>query len=107
MRGQLGPGGDAALEEARRRAATAAVHVPPGAALYRGLPEVEAEPREQARLPKQLHPGWVASRSARPELASLWCARDHQMQVCHTRGVAVYTPPTPAAVAACLLDLPR
>lgn len=49
VRGQLGPGGDAALEEARRRAATAAVHVPPGAALYRGLPEVEAEPREQAR----------------------------------------------------------
>ncbi len=46
---RLGPGGAAALEEARRRAATSAVNVPSGAALYRGLPEVEAEPREQAR----------------------------------------------------------
>ena len=55
---------------------------------------------------KQLHPGWVASRAARPELSSMWRPQDVSAEVCNTRGVAVYVRPTPAQVADFLLSPP-
>ncbi|KAG2485595.1 hypothetical protein HYH03_015659 [Edaphochlamys debaryana] len=97
--------GEAALEEAARRAATAAANVPWGAEVYHGLPPVDYVPPQPPKLSKQLHPGWLASRTARPELRALWRPEERLAEVCNTRGVALYTPPSPAGVAAGLLSM--
>ncbi|GIL66276.1 hypothetical protein Vafri_19880, partial [Volvox africanus] len=91
-----------AWEEAARRAATGAANVPPARQLYRGLPaldEAEEEKLQPARAVKHLHPGWVASRSVKPELETLWRPSERAHEVCTTRGVATYLPPAPAEVA--------
>ncbi|KAG2485596.1 hypothetical protein HYH03_015660 [Edaphochlamys debaryana] len=73
--------GEAALEEAARRAATAAANVPWGAEVYHGLPPVDYVPPQPPKLSKQLHPGWLASRTARPELRALWRPEERLAEV--------------------------
>ena len=55
------------------------------------------------RIQKQLHPGWVASRQARPEMCAMWNAEEQQRGVCNTRGIDLYRRPLPAEVAAASL----
>ncbi|GIL93062.1 hypothetical protein Vretifemale_20537, partial [Volvox reticuliferus] len=93
---------EAAWEEAARRAATSTANVPPARQLYRNLPaldEAEGAKLQPARAVKHLHPGWVASRLVKPELETLWRPSEHAHEVCTTRGVATYLPPSAAEVA--------
>lgn len=90
--------------EAVKRASRATSNLPPGAQLYPGLPPLEVASQPQ-RMGKQLHPGWVASRQARPELGALWSAKEQQPGVVRTCPVALYERPRAQQVAEALLDL--
>lgn len=86
-------------------AATAAANVQSGTQLYAGLAPLEPLPPPPPRMGKQLHPGWVASRAARPDMAALWNAAEQMRGVCKTRPVAVYMRPKMADVCEELLEV--
>eukprot|EP00955_Chlamydomonas_euryale_P112102 366112-Chlamydomonas_euryale.AAC.8 len=90
--------------DAAVKAATAAANVPTDEQMYVGLPALEP-PAPPPRVGKQLHPGWVASRAAKPEIGALWSEAEQTPGVCKTRPVAVYMRPKPADVSDALLAL--
>lgn len=89
-------------QEALRAAARAVTNLSPDVALYPDLPGLNPDPSSQ-RLPKQLHPGWLASKQRRPDMGALWSAAEQQHGVCGTRPMAMYERPQASSVAAVVL----
>jgi hypothetical protein len=89
---QVAPG---AVRQLALRAAP--LDLPPGAQQYGALQPLQynATARAPKVVQKQLHPGWVASRGARPLLQALFRPADYQVQFASTGTVEVTAASSP------------
>jgi hypothetical protein len=78
----------------------APLDLPPGAQQYGALQplQYDAAPRAAKVVPKQLHPGWVASRGARPQLGALFRPADYQVQYASTGAVEAAAASSPQEI---------
>ncbi|KAK9806325.1 hypothetical protein WJX72_010354 [[Myrmecia] bisecta] len=88
--------------------AAAGADLPAGASKYSDLAPLE-EPEQQAsaprRLPKQLHPAWLASRAAKPAMGDLWREEAQCVQIADTPPLAYHVAFSRQAIAEAALRI--